>query len=51
MCLRNVSDGFLLPGKRRLWSANTFILKLADQDLLLFPKSKDFLHSCYKLPT
>ena len=52
MCLRNMRDDFLLPGKRRLWSAITFILKLADQDLLLknFPKSKDFiLHGCYKL--
>ena len=28
--------------KRRLCSAKIFILKLADQDLLLFPKSKDF---------
>ena len=42
MCLRNVRDGFLLSGKRGLWSANSFILKLVDQDLLLFPKSKDF---------
>ena len=49
--LRNVRDGLLLPGQRRLWSANTFILKLADQGLLLFPKLKDCLHSCYKPPT
>ena len=29
----------------------TFILKLADQDLLLFPKSKIFYIVDYKLPT
>ena len=46
MCLRtcNIRDGLLLPGKRRLWSANTFILKLANQDLLLFPKSRYFFY-------
>ena len=48
----NVRDGLLSPGKRRLWSANTFILKLDDQDLLLFAYSKYFiLHNCHKLLT
>ena len=38
--LRNVRDGLLLPGQRRLWSANTFILKLLIKAFFCSPNYK-----------